>query len=114
MVGRLQNVEDSTELTMKMAIATLVLLVLPSLAMADHRDYYGWDRYGGSVRYDLQYRGSHGYGRYDFRYDDYSYRPSYRDYRYDRYDRCDVPSFRSPYYDRQTYYDSYRGYRRGW
>lgn len=89
---------------MRLAIAGLVVGVLPVAAMADPCDYYRADRCESSYRYESRgYDRGYGcgYGRYD--------RPIYREY---RVQRCDPPPVQIDdlgdgrhYLDHHRYYD---------
>ena len=91
---------------MRLAIAGLVIGILPVAAYAEHRDYDRPDPCERSYRYES--RGyDRGYG--------YSDRPVYREYRVERYDPApvhvdDLGDGRH-YRDHHVFYDS-RGYER--
>jgi hypothetical protein len=97
---------------MRLAIAGLVLGVLPVAAMADHRYCDGPDRCDSSYRYESRScdRGYGGYGYYGGGNGGYD-RPVYREY---RVQSCDPPPVQIDdlgdgrhYLDHHRYYDSY-------
>ena len=89
---------------MRLAIAGLVVGMLPVAAMADHCDYYRPDRCDTTYRYESRSY-DRGYG-YDRGY--CSDRPVYREYRvrYERPVQVDDLGDGRHYMDHHVYYDS--------